>query len=402
MTDDQASSELPWHRPGVLLALAAVLIGAFSAGLLVVGLPPGDASSEAGFARDMSVHHAQAVEMAELARDRTDDSGVRFLAIDIALGQQAQIGQMQGWLAVWGLPATGTQPAMTWMGHAMPMGSVMPGMATMDDLARLRDGPDGEADATFLQLMIRHHRGGVAMAEAVIERTQRPEVRRLAQAIVDGQTAEIRAMQDLLRRKGIATANEAQGMAPAGHTMTRDLVTFSPSSLGNLSLYGPLAMAAFAASWLGADAFRRRRARAEAVDREDVDPEGAHALAVGGLALASALHLGLWPAYAFGSAGTPTVFAAISLGMAVVGGCILAQPSPGAYVAGAGLATLATAGFVILRLVPVLTGMGSQPLDGAELVALVAGLTALACCSLLWQLAGVSPPSSSGRNGTDR
>ena len=57
-----------------------------------------------GFARDMMVHHAQAVEMAEIVRDKTENENVRILATDIALTQQAQIGQMQGWLAVWELP----------------------------------------------------------------------------------------------------------------------------------------------------------------------------------------------------------------------------------------------------------------------------------------------------------
>jgi uncharacterized protein (DUF305 family) len=48
----------------------------------------------------MMVHHAQAVEMAEIVRDRTENPQTRTLATDIALTQQAQIGQMQGWLAV--------------------------------------------------------------------------------------------------------------------------------------------------------------------------------------------------------------------------------------------------------------------------------------------------------------
>lgn len=55
----------------------------------------------------MSDHHAQAVEMALLARDRTNDEELRRFALDIILTQQAQIGQMQGWLAVWERPLAG-------------------------------------------------------------------------------------------------------------------------------------------------------------------------------------------------------------------------------------------------------------------------------------------------------
>lgn len=45
--------------------------------------------------------------MAEIVRDGTESEEIRTLAIDVALTQQGQIGQTQGWLAVWGLPATG-------------------------------------------------------------------------------------------------------------------------------------------------------------------------------------------------------------------------------------------------------------------------------------------------------
>jgi uncharacterized protein (DUF305 family) len=83
----------------------------------------------------MMVHHAQAVEMAEIVRDRTEDPQIRILASDIALTQQAQIGQMQGWLEVWGLPLTGTQKPMAWMGS--PMDGPMPGMATPEEIDRL-------------------------------------------------------------------------------------------------------------------------------------------------------------------------------------------------------------------------------------------------------------------------
>src|SRR5918992_1175568 len=116
----------------VLLVVAIVVAaaaGAAVAALFSSGAPtdlpaevsgigsPSDSSPEAGFARDMMVHHAQAVEMAEIVRDKTESEEIRTLAADIALTQQAQIGQMQGWLQVWDLPPTGTVPAMSWMGH---------------------------------------------------------------------------------------------------------------------------------------------------------------------------------------------------------------------------------------------------------------------------------------------
>lgn len=195
-----------------------VLVGALAGALLVVGGAavgllwpryPADASAEAGFARDMSAHHAQAVEMAELIRPRSDDPDLRQLATDIVLTQQGQIGRISGWLDVWELRATGTQPAMAWMGMA---DEPMPGMAARDAVNELATLPPVQAEEQFLRLMIRHHIGGVAMANAILERTARPEVVRLAEAIVVGQTAEIGAMQAMLDARGLER-EPTQGMS---------------------------------------------------------------------------------------------------------------------------------------------------------------------------------------------
>ena len=203
---------LPLVALGVLAALGLGLALAATSGLRVTRFPD-DHSAEVGFARDMMVHHAQAVEMAEIARDRTADPDLRLLATDVALTQQAQIGQILGWLDVWGLGPTGDEPAMAWMGH--PTTGLMPGMASPEEVARLNEVPADEADASFLRLMIRHHQAGVDMARAALERTSRPEVRRLAASIVQGQASEIKAMEELLARRQ-RPPSDAGSPAPAG------------------------------------------------------------------------------------------------------------------------------------------------------------------------------------------
>src|SRR5918998_5421301 len=150
----------------LLLAAAAVLFAALALWLYLTNAEPGEGSAEAGFARDMSVHHAQGVEMAEIVRAKTESEEIRLLAADMALTQQGQIGRMQGWLGVWDLPATGTEPAMSWMGH--PTEGRMPGMASPEEIERLRNASPEEADELFLQLMIRHHRAAVPMAGGVV------------------------------------------------------------------------------------------------------------------------------------------------------------------------------------------------------------------------------------------
>ena len=205
-----------------VLAVAAVVFFGLSVWLYLSERAPGDGSPEAGFARDMSVHHAQAVEMADIVRDRTESEEIKILATDIVLTQQAQIGMMQGWLDVWGLPASGTEPAMSWMGHST--GGRMPGMATSQEITRLREAPPEEADEQFLWLMIRHHRAAIPMAEAILHRTDRPEVEELAEAIAASQRQEIHTMKAMSREHMVNFARIA--FEPVGASGLSGTATF--------------------------------------------------------------------------------------------------------------------------------------------------------------------------------
>ncbi|MEX0985452.1 MAG: DUF305 domain-containing protein [Actinomycetota bacterium] len=190
-----------WTRLGLIAVVVLVAtVGGYLLGSMRASSTPGDRSVEAGFTRDMVVHHGQAVEMAEIVRDRTNDEAIRILATDIALTQQAQIGRFQGWLDAWGLPARGIDEAMAWMGHPTP--GAMPGMASADDVASLMGLDPAEMDVRFLQLMIPHHQAAILMADEVLTQTDRPEVLTLAEGISSAQQAEIEYMQDLLRQRG--------------------------------------------------------------------------------------------------------------------------------------------------------------------------------------------------------
>lgn len=197
---------------GVLVALA--LLAGLTIGATLVARPgtatPGDTSVEAGFSRDMQAHHAQAVELAVLVRDRSDDPVLRAIALDVLTLQQQQIGQMAAWLRLWGLPAASSTGSMAWMsdgahGHGGATGgalSDMPGWVAADDMERLRGLTGVEAERLFLDLMIAHHVGGVDMARYAVEHARHPEVVRLAQGIVDAQTRETVVLQDLLDERG--------------------------------------------------------------------------------------------------------------------------------------------------------------------------------------------------------
>jgi uncharacterized protein (DUF305 family) len=190
---------------GLLLVL---LIGAGVGYWLGARSVPGLDSADVGFARDMSDHHRQAVEMSKLLYDRTDDELMRSLAFDIMTTQQAQIGMMSGWLDSWGLTPSSTGPKMAWMG--MPVTGLMPGMATREQLNELAAAQGVEADVLFLRLMIPHHQSGVEMAAAAAEQAETEAVQRLAQTLAEGQQAEIEYMQQLLQEKGSEPVPESE------------------------------------------------------------------------------------------------------------------------------------------------------------------------------------------------
>lgn len=180
----------------VIVLLATMISATVTARTLA---PPGENSVEVGFARDMIVHHAQAVEMAELIRGRTEDARIAAMASDIALTQQAQLGRMQGWLALWERTQTVVGPRMAWMGH--PVDGPMPGMASRAELTTLAEAEGEEAEMLFLELMIDHHLAGIDMATLAAAEAEVPDVQRLAEAMASGQNAEVDALRALLSER---------------------------------------------------------------------------------------------------------------------------------------------------------------------------------------------------------
>lgn len=227
-TANSGGTERPtsrWMRTIVLggAVLAVLLLGA-SLGLVAQlerGAPqPGADSVDVGFSQDMSVHHRQAVLMAGLARDRSTDTEIRSLAFDIERTQLEQVGRMQGWLSLWNAPVLPTDGPMTWMsGEPMPGmahgygnesadGSgagaprTMPGMASAAELDQLRAAVGRDFDVLFLKLMLRHHQGGVPMAQYAAEHAEAAQVRNLAEKMLVAQTAESEYLAKLITQRG--------------------------------------------------------------------------------------------------------------------------------------------------------------------------------------------------------
>ncbi|EFQ82013.1 hypothetical protein HMPREF0063_12855 [Aeromicrobium marinum DSM 15272] len=177
-----------------LLAAVALLAGACSD-----SDPAADGAfndADVGFAQDMIPHHRQAVEMAELAADRSTDPEILSLADEIIAAQDPEIAMMTGWLEQWGEDVPDDMSGMSGMDHGGDMS--MPGMMSAKQMSDLVDSTGPEFDRLFLEQMIEHHEGALEMAMSQQSDGEFADAIALAREIEQTQKAEITRMRDLL------------------------------------------------------------------------------------------------------------------------------------------------------------------------------------------------------------
>ena len=158
-------------------------------------------ATDVGFAQGMIPHHAQAVEMADLALEKSTNADVLALAKQLKASQNPEIQTMSGWLQSWGQKVPSTD-SMSGGGHDMTDmgGMMMDGMMTEADMEKLESSSGTAFDRLWMELMIQHHEGAVRMSEDELKDGKNPDVKALAQTIVTSQQAEISTMNSLLSK----------------------------------------------------------------------------------------------------------------------------------------------------------------------------------------------------------
>ena len=148
-----AAQGAPIVLPGAPGAEPRVIDAAEAIALSDTRFSPADVS----FMQGMIVHHQQAVDMAKLVRQRTNNEAVLKTADRIEAGQKDEMDFMRTWLEDRNLDV-----AMQGMGHAH---HTMKGMASPEQMRELAAANGTAFDRLFLELMVAHHLGAVDMVD---------------------------------------------------------------------------------------------------------------------------------------------------------------------------------------------------------------------------------------------
>ena len=186
---------------------APVLVQPGAPGEAARTISPADATDVSGnaataadvrFMQDMITHHAQAVEMTALLRTRTDRADMRLLAGRIEASQEDEMAFMRRWLEARGHAAPGLHT------HHEHGGTLMPGMLTVEEMARLGAATGPDFDRLFLEGMIKHHAGALAMVAGLFAAPgagQDSEIFAFASDVDADQRIEIGRMESMLNER---------------------------------------------------------------------------------------------------------------------------------------------------------------------------------------------------------
>jgi uncharacterized protein (DUF305 family) len=180
---------------GILVLAAAALFAAHDRELPWVGRDP---LVDQTFMRHMSTHHDQGIVLASIAAERASDPHLRALSNLMAASQRGEARIFARWWA-------------SWFGEPMQVCSAeerasMPGLLDTADVAKLGSAEASSFDRLFVDLMIKHHKGAVAMADSELGHGSDPRLRIMAHAIRHEQQGEIALMRGVDGRAAVTNA----------------------------------------------------------------------------------------------------------------------------------------------------------------------------------------------------
>jgi len=146
-------------------------------------------------------HHAQAIQMSEMAKTHGAGPEVQVLASRIINAQHDEIATMQRWLRDHGKPVPAVEPGYRMMMNGQEHLMLMPGMLSAEQMAQLDSARGPEFDRIFLTGMIQHHRGAMAMVEELFRHDgagQEDVIFKFASDVNVDQNTEVERMRKML------------------------------------------------------------------------------------------------------------------------------------------------------------------------------------------------------------
>jgi uncharacterized protein (DUF305 family) len=153
---------------------------------------PADANYDLRFIDSMIPHHQGGVVMAQEVLRKSKRPELIKLAKNIINEQKQEIAQMEKCRKQW-YPTASDAPIM-WhaeMNHEMAM---TPAHKESMMMSMSLGKADSGFDRRFLDAMIPHHQGAVTMGKDLLEKSKRPQMRKLAENIIYSQQLEIDKM----------------------------------------------------------------------------------------------------------------------------------------------------------------------------------------------------------------
>jgi uncharacterized protein (DUF305 family) len=151
------------------------------------------------FLQMMYPHHAQAVDMAKLVPSHSQNQQLLTLAANVEKAQAPEMQQISTLLQSFGKPAPPAPGAHDMPGMpGMSSAPSMPGMMTPEQMNALQAASGADFDRQWMEMMIDHHNGAIAMANTELANGVNPDAKALASSIISAQQAEIATMRTML------------------------------------------------------------------------------------------------------------------------------------------------------------------------------------------------------------
>ena len=136
------------------------------------------------FVNMMIIHHQGAIDMATSEISAGKNDSIKSLARNIVKDQENEIATMRKWLE------KNKDKKSSSGDNSMKLMESMKSMSDEDMKMT------GDTDKDFVMMMIPHHEGAIEMSEVEIKYGTDPEIKKMAQDIIEKQKAEIKQMEE--------------------------------------------------------------------------------------------------------------------------------------------------------------------------------------------------------------